>query len=223
MRRFSAFALVCFLHCGFQADAQETNWSRWTLQPHISLGKLLPGSPVDYRSIDFFPAYVQMYGSPMNDIQYAATSVSFGFRAIPERLPWLAVSVGGGITWFGRPGPDHVAWIAPATDGIGTQLAPSDFTVYPLTLGLQVLYPSRGVRDFMLFAGAEGTANFVSGEIPMNQSVKGGFGLTAGFAVKVFELGVRYQTFSDLRNLGVYLAVRLNPFEVDFAGGDTTE
>ncbi len=218
MRRISAFTLVCFLLCGFHAEAQESNWSRWTLQPHISLGKLLPGSPINYHSNDFFPAYVQTYGNPMIDIQYAGTSVGFGFRAIPERLPWLALSVGGGITWFGRPGPDQTGWVAQAAEGIGTQLAPSDFTVYPFTLGLQVLYPSRGIRDFMMFAGAEGTANFVSGEIPMDQSVKGGFGLTVGFAVKVFELGVRYQTFSDLRNLGVYLAFRLNPFEVDFSG-----
>lgn len=222
MRLISAFALVCFIHCAFQAEAQESNWTRWTLQPHISLGKLLPGSPVDYHSIDFFPTYVWTYGNSLTDIQYSATSVGFGFRAFPERLPWLALVVGGGITWFGHAGSNSIGVVAPAA-GVGKQLAPSEFTVYPFTLGLQVTYPSRGARDFMLFAGAEGTANFVSGEIPMDQSVKGGAALTAGFAVKVFELGMRYQTFSDLRNLGVYLAVRLNPFEVEFAGRDLAE
>jgi hypothetical protein len=217
MRPIAAFALVCFLCCGFRAEAQESSWSKWTLQPHISLGKLLPGSPVDYHSMDIFPVYAWTYGGSLGDIQYSATSAGFGFRAFPERVPWLAVVVGGGIVWFGHEGP-HPSGVIPMAAGVGTQLAPSDFTVYPLTLGLQVTYPSRGSRDFMLFAGAEGTANFVSGKIPMNQSVKGGAAVTAGFAVKVFELGIRYQTFSDLKNLGVYLAFRLNPFDVDFAG-----
>jgi hypothetical protein len=104
-----------------------------------------------------------------------------------------------------------------SAEGVGSQIAPDDFTVYPLTLGVQVAYPSKTRRDFMLFAGVEGTANFVSGEIPMDQSVKPGVGFTGGFAVKVFEMGIRYETFSDMRNLGVYLAFRLNPFELDLS------
>ncbi len=216
MRSFLASVLLCMFALCIPAAAQESGWVRWTLQPHISLGKLLPGESIDYHSFDFFSAEQQAYAYGVASIQYTGTSVGFGFRAFPEECPWLAVVLGGGVTWFSRPGPNVTVFPATAT-GVGTQLAPSDFTVYPLTLGLQATYPSGGTRDFMLFAGVEGTANFVSGELPMNQSVKGGFGLAAGFAVKVFEMGMRYQAFSDMRNLGVYLSFRLNPFEVDFS------
>ena len=204
-----------------EAFAQGSSWTKWTFRPHISLGKLLPGSTVDVVSPDFFPFTGQNYFSGKSQYQYAATSVGFGFRASPQEAPWLAAVLGGGICWFYRPDIPRAYNIVPVMEeGVGAQIAPSDFTVYPLTLGLQVMYPSRGSGDFMLFAGAEGTANFVSGDLPMDQSVKAGFGFTTGFAVKVFELGVRYQTFSDLRNLGVYLAFRLNPFEIDFSGGE---
>lgn len=219
MRSIVALGLFCAAICSSQAGAQGTGWGKWTLQPHISLGKLLPGSTLTHGYVDFFRPDGQFYAHSTMEFHYVGTSVGFGFRAFPDASPWLAVLVGGGITWFGRPGSDPIVATAPNA-GVGTQLAPADFTVYPLTLGLQVTYPSKSARDFMLFAGAEGTANFVSGNIPMNQSVKAGLGLTAGFAVKAFELGMRYQTFSDMRNLGVYLAVRLSPFEVDFSGDD---
>lgn len=213
-------ALIFITYFCSEAIAQESTWSKWTFQPHISLGKLLPGSTIDVVSPDFFPFSGQSFLTGRSQYQYTATTVGFGFRASANETPWLAVILGGGICWFYRPDVPRAYGIAAMMEeGVGAQIAPSDFTVYPLTLGLQAMYPSRSSRDFMLFAGVEGTANFVSGELPMDQSIKGGFGLTAGFAVKVFELGVRYQAFSDLRNLGVYLAFRLTPFEIDFSGG----
>ena len=90
--------------------------------------------------------------------------------------------------------------------------------VIPLTLGVQAVYPSAGREGFMVFAGLDGAANFVSGDVPMDQQVKLGFGAAAGFAVKVFEVGIRYDHFSDLSNLGAYLALRLNPFDVRLFG-----
>jgi hypothetical protein len=213
-------ALMLISHCCSEVIAQESSWGKWTFQPHLSLGKLLPGSTIDVSSSDFISVTDPAFIPGKSQYQYAAATVGFGFRASPEETPWLGVVLGGGICWFYRPDIPRPYGIAPTMEqGVGAQIAPSDFTVYPLTLGLQVMYPSRSARDFMLFVGAEGTANFVSGKLPMDQSVKVGFGLTAGFAVKVFELGMRYQTFSDLRNLGVYLAFRLNPFEIDFSGG----
>ena len=198
------------------SSAQDSGWSRWMLQPHLSLGKLLPGATIERTSHNFF---FDSYAPPgMAEYQYAATTLEFGVRAFPEGESWLAVVLGGGIQWFYKPGSSAITSPLPAgADGVGVQLAPKDFTVYPLTIGLQVVTPSALRRDFMLFAGVEGRANFISGDLPMDQSVKPGFGLTAGFAVRVFELGIRYESFSDIRNLGVYLAFRLNPFQIDFS------
>jgi len=199
-----------------EALAQESGWTKWTLQPHISLGRFLPGAFIDRASRDLFFLSDQFIPAGTTQYQYSATSLGFGLRAYPEGTPWLAVVLGGGIRWFYRPGTGGYTMPA-SVEGVGSQIAPDDFTVYPLTLGVQVAYPSKTRRDFMLFAGVEGTANFVSGEIPMDQSVKPGVGFTGGFAVKVFEMGIRYETFSDMRNLGVYLAFRLNPFELDLS------
>jgi hypothetical protein len=221
MKLICTFLLVSTLYCPPGALAQDGTWDRWTIEPHLSLGKLLPGTMIDRQSADFITWYSP---SPMVGItryQYAGTAIGFGVRAFPEGTPWLAVILGGGITWFYRPGASPVYTIMPdAANGVGAQIAPDDFTVYPITLGAQVVYPWRKRSDFILFAGAEATANFVSGDLPMDQAVKPGFGFEGGFAVKVFELGIRYQTFSDIRNLGVYLAFRLHPFDVDFSSED---
>jgi len=222
MRILFAAVIVSVLRCPSGALAQEVAWERWTIQPHISLGKLLPGSMIERQSADiFWDSQSAMVG--ITRYQYAGTTLGFGLRAFPEATPWLAVILGGGITWFYRPGTSPIYLEPFAANGVGAQLAPNDFTVYPITLGAQIVYPSRGKRDFMFFAGTEATANFVSGDLPMDQAVKPGFGFQTGFAVKVFELGIRYQTFSDIRNLGVYLAFRLNPFEVDFSSEDRRE
>ncbi len=215
MKSSVTIALLFILVCS--VPAQESSWGKWTLRPHISMGKLLPGSSIDYQHYNFFFASSQFAPTSVDKFQYAGTTVGFGFRAFPEEAQWLALVIGGGITWFTRPGSNATYAVNPAS-GVGTQLAPSDFTVYPFTLGLHATYPTKGPREFMLFAGVEGSGNFVSGDgLPIDQSVKAGLGLTTGFAVKVVELGIRYQTFSDMRNLGVYVAFRLNPFDVDFS------
>jgi hypothetical protein len=110
--------------------------------------------------------------------------------------------------------------MSPAVDqGVGEQLAPGDFMIIPITLGVQIVYPTVARTDFMLFAGISASANFISGNIPMSQQIKPGFGAAAGFAVKVFEVGLRYESFSDMQNLGAYLGLRLNPFDLSFSGG----
>jgi len=193
----------------------------WTLQPRLSIGKLLPGSDVrEERRFWIQPATGQFMIYPEPSIRYEGTTLDLCVRAFPARPGWIALTVGGGVTWFYRSDRDAVVGAQATDKGVGVQLAPGDFVVFPLSAGVQVVYPGRSSTDFMLFAGVQGTANFVSGNIPMDQQVKGGFGFTAGFAAKVFELGLRYESFSDLRNLGVYLGFRLNPFEL---GGSTSE
>jgi hypothetical protein len=139
-------------------------------------------------------------------------------RAFPAQPGWIALTLGGGVRWFYRGDDLQTDAILTFDKGVGEQLAPGDFMAFPLSLGVQLVYPEAGRNDFMLFAGLEGTVNFIAGDVPMDQQVKGGFGVTAGFAVKVFEVGLRYDSFSDLQNLGAYLGIRLNPFEMRLSG-----
>jgi hypothetical protein len=99
-----------------------------------------------------------------------------------------------------------------AEAGIGQTLAPSDFMSFPLAVGVQLAYPYAEQEKLMGFVGLHGTAHFISGNIDINRQVKFGYELVGGFAVKVFEFGVRYSAFSDMKNLGAYLGFRINPF-----------
>lgn len=209
-------SLLVSLH----ALAQEPDWGSWTFQPRLSLGKLFPGSPVERQLLSYFPAVYTPHPGGASQYRYEGTTLGFSVRAFPAPMDWLAITLGGGITWY--YGVDHQpAYAVPASAaGVGEQLAPGDFMVFPLTLGAQAVYPASGRAGFMVFAGVDGTANFVSGDVPMDQQVKPGFGVAAGFAVKVFEVGIRYDHFSDLANLGGYLAIRLNPFDVRLFGDE---
>ncbi|MGB6121003.1 MAG: hypothetical protein WBG80_03765 [Bacteroidota bacterium] len=194
-------------------STSQTEEGLWTFQPRVAIGKLLPGSSIEapeYSILTEFFAPV----SGVNDFRYAGTALDLSVRAFPAELGWVALTLGGGLTWFYRGDDTAVDYIRQASDGVGEQLSPGDFIVFPLSLGVQLVYPGLQRTDFMLFAGLEGTVNFISGDIPIDQQVKGGYRVVAGFAVKVFEVGLRYEAFSDMRNLGVYLGFRLNPFEI---------
>ena len=217
MRVTSAIVLLIFLSIPATAIAQ-TDRGGWSFQPRISIGKLLPGSPVEQEHSLALPGGRVLRSASRHSFRYEGTVVDLNVRAFPAQLGWIALTLGGGVRWFYRG--DHLQTDAVlfADKGIGEQLAPGDFMAFPLSLGVQLVYPEVGRNDFMLFAGLEGTVNFISGDVPMDQQVKGGFGVTAGFAVKVFELGLRYESFSDMRNLGAYLGIRLNPFEIRPSG-----
>jgi hypothetical protein len=191
----------------------QTEGGHWIFQPRIAIGKLLPGSAIEG------PEYIipTQFFAPVpgaSGIRYAGTALDLSVRAFPAELGWVALTLGGGLTWFYRGDDAAVDGMQLASDGVGELLSPGDFMAFPLSLGVQIVYPGSQRTDFMLFAGLEGTANFISGDIPIDQQGKGGYRVTAGFAVKVFELGLRYEAFSDMRNLGAYLGFRLNSFEM---------
>jgi hypothetical protein len=192
----------------------QTDTNFWTFQPRLSIGKLLPGSPIEQEQSRYYPAVDFVFVPSAPSIRYQGTTLDLNVRAFPAGVGWIALTLGGGVTWFSRTDHAHDDPVLMADKGIGEQLAPGDFVAFPLSAGIQLVYPETGRSDFMLFAGLQGTANFISGDVPMDQQIKGGFGFSAGFAVKVFELGLRYESFSDMRNLGVYLGFRLNPFEM---------
>jgi len=216
----AAVVLLIVLAVGIPARSQ-TNDSFWTFQPRLAIGKLLPGSPLDVEQPLWLVPTVDMFAPPSAfSVRYEGTALDLSVRAFPADLGWIALTLGGGLTWFYRSDHRQNTILMSADKGVGEQLAPGDFITFPLSAGVQLVYPETGRNDFMVFAGLQGTANFISGDVPMDQQVKGGFGVTAGFAVKVFEVGLRYEAFSDMRNLGAYLGFRLNPFEMRPAGED---
>jgi len=194
-------------------STSQTEGEFWIFQPRVAIGKLLPGSSIEAPEYTF-PTEFSAPAPGANDFRYAGTTLDLSVRAFPAELGWVALTLGGGLTWFYRGNDAAVDGIRQAADGMGEQLSPGDFMAFPLSLGVQLVYPGSQRTDFMLFAGLEGTVNFINGDIPIDQQVKGGYRVTAGFAVKVFELGLRYEAFSDMRNLGAYLGFRFNSFEI---------
>jgi hypothetical protein len=64
----------------------------------------------------------------------------------------------------------------------------------------------------MVFAGAEGNLHFVSGNLAVSQQAKAGYTVLGGFAVKFLEFGIRYTSFSDIKNLGAHFGLRFKSF-----------
>ena len=200
-----------------QASAQEVQQSAWHVTPAIALTKYFPGSSLRGEN-GYYGGDPVLWGfapGPGRDFRYAGTGLNFAVRAFNDEHPNLALTFGAGITWYyDAERPSSGTFPMAALSGIGAQIGNADFTAFPISLGIQAVYPYEGRENFMLFGGFEGNLHLISGNVPMGEQAKLGFGLTGGFAVKIFEFGVRYTTFSDMRNLGAYLGFRLNSFSL---------
>jgi hypothetical protein len=83
-----------------------------------------------------------------------------------------------------------------------------------VSLGLQAVLPEANSDALMVFLGFDGTVHFIDGDLPIGEQPQLGYNLLGGFAVKVFEVGVRYSSFSDVKNIGVHLGLRLQGFNM---------
>jgi hypothetical protein len=197
--------LAALLFTPDPALSQESAEQGWVWVPAVSFVRMFPGIPVEHHYEN-----MRTFG-PSGSVSYRYDSYGAqgSVRGLSRSLEPLAVTISAGIHWYARSdrAPDYV--VAPAAAGVGEQLAPGDFTVFPLSAGLQLVLPSRPARGLIFFAGAEGQLVFVDGNVDMNQQVKGGLALAAGFSVGTIECGVRYMTFSDIRNLGIQIGLRL--------------
>ena len=90
----------------------------------------------------------------------------------------------------------------------------NEFTLFPLGAGLHVVFPYRSRDTFMIYGGVDGTLNFVLGNIGFKEQVQPGLTFVVGFAIKIFEFGVRYSSFSDIKNLGAHVGLRFKSFEL---------
>ena len=212
MRTTLGFMLLLL---ALRASAQENQPAVWQLSPSLSLTKYFPGEDIAGASgWNYGGPILAVYGypAPGRAFRYAGTGVNFNVRAFNDQAPNMALTFGAGVTWYydaERPGSSVIAM---AASGIGDQIGNEGFMAFPISLGLQFVTPYDGRENFMVFGGLEGNLHLISGNVPMGDQAKLGFGLNGGFAVKIFEFGVRYTQFSDLRNLGATIGFRLNPF-----------
>ena len=188
--------------------AQESTTPDWQFMPTVQLVKYFPGEKI--KSSGSF--VTNFYYQP--EYNFAGTGLSFNVRCFHDRLSHVALTFGGGVNWFYQPEQNPVYAVSPTTTGIGESLKYQEFNTFPLTLGVQAVFPSAGKEQVMFFFGGEASVNFISGNIDIGQQTKLGYTIVGGFAVKIFEFGIRYSAFSDLKNLGAQLGLRLNSFSI---------
>jgi hypothetical protein len=210
LRILLALMIVC---SGSRVVSQESHPS-WTAQPTLSLGKVFPGSPLDQDADPVRQGFETFAPTVITDFRYEGTALNVTVRLYPPSLNWLALTLGGGVTWFYRSDEVPVMTAQPADDGIARSLIPGDFVAFPVSAGAQAIFPTDRRHEFALYAGIEFAAHFISGDVAVREQIQPGFGISCGFAVKVFEFGIRYQAFSDMRNLGAYGGIRFAPFDL---------
>jgi hypothetical protein len=192
--------------------AQEAAEARWEIMPSVTIVRYFAGEAIIGNGGDG-PVYSVQDRGYFSEARYSGTGMEVKVRFFNESLPNLALTLGGGINWFSNP-EDTYYGISPQPTmaGVGEIQRNREFRTFPLSAGVQVVYPGNGRQALMLFAGGECSVNFVDGDIDIRQQAKLGYSVLAGFAVKVFEFGIRYSVFSDMKNLGATIGVRLNPF-----------
>ncbi len=200
MRIFPALALLIIASPGLLLAQEKTPASGLEIMPGVAFVKLFPGARLDVDGWE-----------NVDDVAYAGTGLRFNVRCFTPGYPNFAVTFGGGVMWYYDPNTYPID-AAPMDAGTGAQIWNGSFTVFPLSLGFQAIYPAREKDRVMFFAGVEGNLNLVDGIIAPGQQTKVGYTLLVGFVVKVFEFGVRYGGFSDVKNLGVHIGLRLQSF-----------
>jgi len=185
---FVSLIVPSLVHCDDDSE------SGWRLLPGASLVKYLPGEYI------VTPGF---YGP--GKVQFSGTGLAFQVRAFHSSLPNVALMFGGGINWFYRP---HEDYVLTSPQGVGETLRSEDFNTYPLTLGVHFYVPTVNPDKVMFFVGAEGVLHFVNGTLPMSDQTKAGYNFVGGFGVSFFEFGIRYSSFSDMKNIGVQFGLR---------------
>ena len=192
------------------ASAQEEE-GEWKIMPGVTFVKYLPGERI-YRNdgvprID--PTPWPDYSSPY---KYSGTGLNFTARCFNSEFKPVAFTFGAGVNWYYQPTEDVVNPPILAEAGVGKMLRGGDFNTFPLSVGVQAIYPYDSPDKLMVYGGVEGNLQLISGNINLGEQAKAGYSLVGGFAVKIFEFGVRYTSFSDITNLGVQLGMRFKTF-----------
>ena len=196
MKTYS-LSLIALLVFSGQVSAQDISQPEWKIMPGLVFVNYFPSTPIRI--------------SPWEEYNFDGVGFLFIARAFHSNLPDIAFNLSSGINWFGNP--NHITYVTEpfGTNGVGRTLRRS-FRTFPLMVGLEWIYPRSVERAVMFYAGGNVGIHFVDGNLDIDQQTKFGYTAGVGFIVKVFEFGVRYYSFSDLRNLGVHLGLRFNSF-----------
>lgn len=194
--------------CVGQDDAE------WQVMPGVTLVKYFRGSDIHQRSDMYMPTFPPMIYAGYDAFSYEGTGILFNARVFSDEIKPLALTFGGGVNWFYQPDSRGIAYPSAAPAGIGEIIGRRDFMTYPLSVGVQAIFPYESRKNLMFFGGLEMNVQFVSGDIAIARQTQVGYSVLGGFAVKIFEFGVRYTAFSDIRNLGAQVGLRFNSFGI---------
>lgn len=210
MKTMSVILLVFAVAPVLVAQEEE---SEWQIMPSVAIVKFFPGEDIRTQGEMYLPTYpvIMPYFTGHN---YAGTGLNFSARCFSDDIKPLALTFGGGITWYYQPEQVAYPLSAYSPSGVGAILGRQDFTAFPLSIGVQAVFPYASRENLMVFAGAEGNLQFISGNLAVNQQAKAGYTVLGGFAVKFLEFGVRYTAFSDIKNLGAHFGIRFKSFGI---------
>ena len=200
MKTFVGF--LAFFIVG-QAAAQDVSRPGWQIMPGIVF-------------VNYFPG-VRVSSPGGSENSFDGVGFQFIARTFHPDFPDVAFNVTGGINWFKNTNQPTYYNPIPvvSTDGVGSTLQYRSFRTFPLTVGVEGIFPRSTERTVMFSAGANAGFHFVDGDLDIGQQAKFGYSLGAGFSVKAFEIGIRYYSFSDMKNLGAHIGVRMNSFPLE--------
>ncbi len=205
MNIVKVFSVGILLVSSFEvASGQEEEAPAWQFAPSLLY--------VDY----FHSAKIEgPQGTPAYD--FSGEGITIQFRSFYRDLEPLSFTMSAGVIWFTNSGYGVVGSpVVPmaTANGIGSVLSYKDFTDFPLALGIDAVVPKTQSHDIMAYIGGSMVTNFIDGDIDPDQQIKIGYKIGGGISVKMFEFSVHYVTFSDIKNIGASIGLRLNSFSV---------
>lgn len=201
MKTFLLFILAFAIVSVNKTCAQEQAQSGWKIMPGVVFVNYFPSSPIDVSSSE--------------EYRFDGSGFQFVARAFRREYPDIAFTFSGGVNWFENARHSYSVVPMQTNSGVGAVEKYNSFRTFPLMVGAEWVYPRSVEHKLMFYAGASTGVHFIDGDLDMNQQTKFGYALESGFIVNIFEFGVRYSSFSDLRNLGVHLGLRFNTFSVE--------
>ena len=208
---WTAALLITFSTMAF-AQYQD-NTKEWRIFPEIQVVRYFPGHQFSSNSYNFFGPTTFQY-------QYSGFGGAVGARVMNRNIPGLALTLSGGAVSFYKPqlGYTVTSAVPVQTGSTAASLLAGDenmgdFFAFPISVGLQGIWPLDGFDKFRLFAGIEASGYFIDGSVAPHAQSRFGYSAIGGFGIGIVDLGVRYSQFADMNNMGVFVGFCLKPYE----------
>lgn len=165
---------------------------------------------------------------------FSSTGVLFTARFLNADMEPLAVTLSAGANWYHHRNepmmPQMLAYGGPPFPSDSTRPPfPVGGAMYggfydrdggslvgfPMSLGVQFLFPYEKIDKLMFFAGVEGNMAFMSQRVLSGRQVEWGGSLVGGIAVKKIEAGIRFSRFAQRNSIGLQLGIRFNHISLE--------